>query len=51
MYSVQICRQVLEYRRNIFVLREMYCYSFTSEKNLPCNSNMADGQMVPIYLS
>ena len=33
VYSGQIC------------WGEMYSYSFTSGKNLPCNSNMADSQM------
>ena len=44
-------RYVIMFRRNFFVLRDMYCcYRFKSGKYLPCNSNMADGQMVPISL-
>ena len=34
-------RYVVRYRRKVFVWGEVYSYSFTSGKNLPCNSNMA----------
>ena len=38
------------YRELFFSFKEMYYYSFTSGNTLPCNSNMADCQMVLIFL-
>ena len=45
IYSIQICRQVPS---KYFCLRGGVLLLPYEQKKLPCNSNMADGQMVPI---
>ena len=47
IYSIQICSQVPPKH---FCLEGDVSLQLYKRKNLPCNSNMADDQMVPISL-